>query len=54
MDIIPPEDIQNINHSVENSIDFLAVPCVDCKEDLEEVRDLLSVKGRHIKLLAKV
>ena len=32
----------------------MSVGGVETKEDLAEVKELLSVKGRHIKLLAKL
>ena len=39
---------------VKKGVDFIAVPCVESADDLNEVKELLEVKGRHIKLLAKV
>ena len=35
-------------------VDFVSVSGVETKEDINEVKELLSVKGRHIKLLAKL
>ena len=35
-------------------VDFISVGGVETREDIDEVKGLLSVKGRHIKLLAKL
>ena len=39
---------------IKLGVDFVMVGGVEGKEDLDEVKELLSVKGRHIKLLAKI
>lgn len=54
LDMVDAHDLKAIQSVVEKGVDFIAVPCVETKEDLSEVKDLLEVKGRHIKLLAKV
>ena len=43
-----------INSLIKLGVDFVSVGGVETKEDLNEVKELLSVKGRHIKLLAKL
>jgi pyruvate kinase len=54
MAIVDASDLLAINSVIKLGADFIAVPLVESKEDIMEVRDLLSVKGRHIKLLAKI
>ena len=43
-----------INSLIKLGVDFVSIGGVETKEDINEVKDLLSVKGRHIKLLAKL
>ena len=43
-----------INSLIKLGVHFVSVGGVETKEDLNEVKELLSVKGRHIKLLAKL
>jgi hypothetical protein len=38
MDLIPPEDVINIKEAMQNNIDFLAVPCIDSRDDIDYVR----------------
>jgi len=35
-------------------VDFISVSYVESKEDILEVKELLSIKGRHIKIMAKI
>ena len=43
-----------INSLIKLGVDFISVGGVETREDIDEVKGLLSVKGRHIKLLAKL
>ena len=43
-----------INSLIKLGVDFVSVGGIENKADLNEVKELLSVKGRHIKLLAKL
>ena len=52
--IVDSHDLVVINSLIKLGVDFVTVSGVETKEDLLEVKDLLSVKGRHIKILAKV
>jgi pyruvate kinase len=54
MPIVDASDLLAIKDIIKCGADFVAVPLVESKEDIEEVRDLLSVRGRHMKLLAKI
>jgi len=35
-------------------VDFISISNVETKEDIKELRELLSVKGRYIKILTKI
>lgn len=52
--IVDAHDLVVINSLIKLGVDFVTVSGVETRDDLEEVKDLLSVKGRHIKILAKV
>jgi pyruvate kinase len=54
LSVITNKDIKDVHSSIKLGVDFISVPYVECKEDVMEVRDLLSVKGRHIKVIAKI
>ena len=54
LSMVDAHDIKAIQSVVKKGVDFIAVPCVESADDLNEVKELLEVKGRHIKLLAKV
>ena len=49
------KDKEDINFAIENDADFIALSFVSCKEDIEEVREILSNNGNtHIQLIAKI
>ena len=52
--VVDNQDLMIINSIIKLGVDFVSVGGVETKEDINEVKDLLSVKGRHIKLLAKL
>lgn len=52
--VVDQQDLILINSLIKLGVDFVSVGGVETKEDLHEVKELLSVKGRHIKLLAKL
>ena len=52
--VVDQQDLILINSLIKLGVDFVSVGGVETKEDLAEVKELLSVKGRHIKLLAKL
>ena len=52
--VVDQQDLILINSLIKLGVDFVSVGGVETKEDLNEVKELLSVKGRHIKLLAKL
>jgi len=52
--VVDQQDLILINSMIKLGVDFVSVGGVETKEDLDEVKELLSVKGRHIKLLAKI
>ena len=54
MSVVSTKDIKDIHSSIKLGVDFISVSYVENKDDIEEVRELLSVKGRHIKVIAKV
>ena len=52
--VVDNQDLIIINSLIKLGVDFVSVGGVETREDINEVKDLLSVKGRHIKLLAKL
>jgi len=52
--VVDNQDLIIINSLIKLGVDFVSVGGVETKDDLNEVKDLLSVKGRHIKILAKL
>jgi pyruvate kinase len=54
MSVVTSKDIRDIHSSIKLGVDFISVSYVESKEDIMEVRELLSIKGRHIKIIAKI
>eukprot|EP00352_Strombidinopsis_acuminata_P007012 CAMPEP_0176354084 /NCGR_PEP_ID=MMETSP0126-20121128/12283_1 /TAXON_ID=141414 ORGANISM="Strombidinopsis acuminatum, Strain SPMC142" /NCGR_SAMPLE_ID=MMETSP0126 /ASSEMBLY_ACC=CAM_ASM_000229 /LENGTH=92 /DNA_ID=CAMNT_0017706065 /DNA_START=1872 /DNA_END=2150 /DNA_ORIENTATION=+ len=54
MSVVDAKDLIDISSIIKIGIDFITISCVESRNDIEEVKELLSVKGRHIKLLAKI
>lgn len=54
LSVVTTKDIKDIDSSIKLGVDFIAVSYVESKADIHEVRELLSVKGRHIKIIAKI
>lgn len=54
MSVVTTKDIKDIHSSIKMGVDFISIAYVECKEDILEVRELLSIKGRHIKVIAKI
>ena len=54
MSVVSIKDIKDIHSSIKQGVDFISVSYVENKGDIEEVKDLLSIKGRHIKVIAKI
>ena len=54
MSVITSKDVRDIHSSIKLGVDYLSVSYVENKNDIKEVRELLSVKGRHIKVIAKI
>jgi len=54
LSVVTTKDIRDIHSSIKLGVDFIAVSYVESKDDIMEVRELLSVKGRHIKIIAKI
>ena len=52
--MVTTKDVRDIDSSIKLGVDFIAVSYVESKDDILEVRELLSVKGRHIKVIAKI
>ena len=52
--MITTKDIRDIDSCIKLGVDFVAVSYVENKADILEARELLSIKGRHIKVLAKI
>lgn len=52
--VVDQQDLILINSLIKLGVDFVSVGGIETKADLNEVKELLSVKGRHIKLLAKL
>lgn len=54
MSVVTTRDIRDIHSGIKLGVDFISVSYVESKEDIKEVRDLLSVRGRQIKIIAKI
>ena len=54
LSVVTTKDIRDVHSSIKLGVDFIAVSYVESKADILEVRELLSVKGRHIKVIAKI
>lgn len=54
LSVVTTKDIRDIDSGIKLGVDFIAVSYVETKDDILEVRELLSVKGRHIKVIAKI
>jgi pyruvate kinase len=54
LSVVTTKDIRDIHSSIKMGVDFISVSYVESKGDIEEVRELLSIKGRHIKIVAKI
>lgn len=57
LDVITARDIIDINECINTKpygADYIGVPFVKSAQDIKEVRDLLSIKGKHIKVFAKI
>lgn len=54
MSVITTKDIRDIHSSIKLGVDYISVSYVESKADIMEVKELLSVKGRHIKIIAKI
>eukprot|EP00350_Pseudokeronopsis_sp_OXSARD2_P006993 CAMPEP_0170543162 /NCGR_PEP_ID=MMETSP0211-20121228/2369_1 /TAXON_ID=311385 /ORGANISM="Pseudokeronopsis sp., Strain OXSARD2" /LENGTH=154 /DNA_ID=CAMNT_0010846473 /DNA_START=1216 /DNA_END=1680 /DNA_ORIENTATION=- len=52
--VISNQDVRDIHDSIKLGVDFISVSNLETKDEILEVRELLSVKGRHIKILAKI
>lgn len=54
LSVVTQKDVIDIHSSIKMGVDFIAVSYVESRDDILEVRELLSVKGRHIKVIAKI
>ena len=54
LSVVTTKDVRDIHSSIKLGVDFIAVSYVENKQDILEVRELLSIKGRHIKVIAKI
>ena len=57
LDVITARDVIDIDECINSKpwgADYIAVPFVKNAQDIKEVRDLLSIKGKHIKVFAKI
>lgn len=52
--MVTTKDVNDIHSSIKLGVDFIAVSFVESMADITEVRELLSIKGRHIKVIAKI
>jgi pyruvate kinase len=57
LDVITARDVIDIDDCINSKpwgADYIGVPFVKNAQDIREVRDLLSIKGKHIKVFAKI
>jgi len=54
LSVVTEHDIHHISSGIKLGVDFMSVSYVETVEDIHEVKELLRVKGRHIKVLAKI
>ena len=57
LDVITARDVIDIDECMNSKpwgADYIAIPFVKNASEIREVRELLSVKGKHIKVFAKI
>lgn len=54
LSVVSTKDILDIHSSIKLGVDFISVSYVESAKDILEVKELLSIQGRHIKILAKI
>jgi pyruvate kinase len=54
MSVVTTKDIIDVHSSIKLGVDFISISYVECRKDIEEVRELLSFKGRGIKVISKI
>ena len=54
LSVISTKDLLDIHSCIKYQVDYISVPYIEKKKDILEIKDLLSSKGRHIKILAKI
>jgi len=54
LSVVTSKDVRDIHSSIKLGVDFISVSYVESKQDILEVKELLSIKGRHIKIIAKI
>jgi pyruvate kinase len=54
LSVVTTKDIRDIHSSIKMGIDFISISYVESKDDVLEVRELLSIKGRYIRIMAKI
>ena len=48
LSVVSTKDIKDIHSSIKYGVDFISVSYVESKKDILEVKELLSIRGRHI------
>jgi pyruvate kinase len=54
LSVVTTKDIRDIHSCIKKGVDFISVSYVESEKDVQDVRDLLSIKGRHIKVISKI
>jgi len=54
LDVVTQKDISDVNSCIKLGVDYLIMPHVRNQADVKALKDLLSMKGRNIKILSKI
>jgi pyruvate kinase len=54
LEVITKKDITDVDSCIKLGVDYLVMPYVRNAEDVKNLKDLLSIKGRNIKVLTKI
>ena len=54
LEVVTKKDITDVNSCIKLGVDYLIMPYVRNAADVKVLKELLSIKGRNIKVLSKI
>lgn len=54
MSVLGPKDVKVLHNCVKMGVPMISVSYVESKNDIEYVRQVLGIKGKHIKIFSKL